>query len=268
MITAHRSTPQAPPQAASALPRFLRNLARREIRFMEEQWAALEPVGRHGTGSGRISSRDPLSFGFEGSLVLDEDAERELKVLEEQAAAQAAAAREASARKVAARRAAAKEAEEAEAEAAATAQAEEAAEAAVEAAVQAEAAAAAAASEAAAAVEAKRWWRWLFHRPAQASRSNMYVEKWVPLSEVRFIRPSSGRHQAVIRPSSDLHQAVIRPSSDQMPEAYNTVARFTHGSPKAHSRLTHGSFGIDRCVLLAIASLHHPINLIIAPMRS
>ena len=61
------------------MPPLLSLLSARERQYMAELQQAAEPVGRHATGAGRSTARDPLSFGFEGSFVLDEDAHKALK---------------------------------------------------------------------------------------------------------------------------------------------------------------------------------------------
>ena len=62
-----------------AMPHLLHLLAARERRYMEKVREHAEPVGRHGTGAGRLAARDPLSFGFVGSIVLDDLAMKVLK---------------------------------------------------------------------------------------------------------------------------------------------------------------------------------------------
>ena len=59
----------------TALPPLLSLLAGRERRFMAQLRAAAKPVGRHGTGGGRVNARDPFAFGFDGSWVIDEPGE-------------------------------------------------------------------------------------------------------------------------------------------------------------------------------------------------
>ena len=81
------------PAESSPLPPLLALLAARERKYIAELRAATAPVGRHGTGTGRSTARDPLSFGFHGSLVLDEDAERELVAAQRGRAGARAAAR-------------------------------------------------------------------------------------------------------------------------------------------------------------------------------
>ena len=104
------------------LPPLLSLLAARERQYIAELKRAAAPVGRHATGGvtltitrtrtrartrtrtrthtltltrhatggGRSTARDPLSFGFEGSFVLDEDAHRALQAPAAAAAAEAA----------------------------------------------------------------------------------------------------------------------------------------------------------------------------------
>ena len=62
--------------AAPRLPRLLRLLAARERAYGAKLSAWAQPIGRHKTGSGRCTARDPFSFGFHGSIVLDEEAEK------------------------------------------------------------------------------------------------------------------------------------------------------------------------------------------------
>lgn len=75
----HGSTRTAGATTPWVLPPLLRLLATRERRYMAAVRANAEPVGRHGTGAGRLAARDPLSFGFDGSIVIDEDAEKALR---------------------------------------------------------------------------------------------------------------------------------------------------------------------------------------------
>ena len=72
----------APNESTAApvmLPGLLQLLAARERAYTAKLLAAAEPVGRHATGGGRCAARDPLSFGFDGSMVLDEKAEKALR---------------------------------------------------------------------------------------------------------------------------------------------------------------------------------------------
>lgn len=74
---ARDAAPAASPRPG--LPRLLALLASRERIYMERVRESVEPVGRHATGAGRSAARDPLSFGLNGSFVLDEEAEKALK---------------------------------------------------------------------------------------------------------------------------------------------------------------------------------------------
>ena len=59
-------------ERSRGLPHIIRHLARRERMYVAKLREAAVPVGRHLTGSGRPVARDPLSFGFDGSMVIDE----------------------------------------------------------------------------------------------------------------------------------------------------------------------------------------------------
>ena len=75
------------------LPPLLHLLAARERRYIAQIRAAAQPIGRHATGAGRCAARDPCSFGVDGSICLDEAAEKVLKARQATAAPSATTAK-------------------------------------------------------------------------------------------------------------------------------------------------------------------------------